>query len=140
MATKRIESQFTNATALATAVDLLKTPSTIADLDTAVFADLIAKLDHMAQVASKPSKKASGPTKSQVMNLNTARKVAEFIWACEDEMITSKTIVTTAGIPEVVTTQKATAVLGIAADNGWVVRKEIKSRVYWGKGDVNPTE
>lgn len=131
MATK---FDMTQLAALTVAADAL------ARIDTDEARAAFAVISHMAAQKAKPSKKASGPTKSQLVNLGLARDVAAFIWALPaDELVTSKTVVTTAGIPEIATTQKATAILGIAADNGWVTRREVKSRVYWAQGEVNPT-
>lgn len=122
---------YTNAQALAKAAELL---AQCGD------AELVAKLQHMAAQASKPSKKQDGPTKSQLINLALARKVAQFVWQCDDELVTSKLVVTTAGIPEASTTQKASYLLGLAGKQGWLERREVKSKVYWSKGEISPAE
>lgn len=130
MATRRVFA-YTNAQALSKAAELL---AQCGD------SELVEKLQHMAAQASKPSKKSDAPTKGQIINLALARKVAQFVWQCEDELVTSKLVVTTAGIPEIITTQKASYLLGLAGKQGWLQRHEVKSNVYWGKGEVNPAE
>ena len=130
MATRRVFA-YTNAQALTKAAELL---AQCGD------SELVEKLQHMAAQASKPTKKSDGPTKQQMMNLGLARKVAQFVWQSEDELVTSKVVVTTAGIPEASTTQKASYLLGLAGKQGWLERREVKSKVYWAKGEVDPTE
>lgn len=120
---------YTNATALSTVIELL------ADCGDQ---ELLEKLVHMLAVAEKPKSKSTTPSKTQIQNGNTAKALACWMWENEVDGLTSRQIVDTCGIPEIATTQKAVAILKIAMQNGWVVRREVKSKIYWAAGEVDP--
>lgn len=134
MGTQTIATAYTNATALAAAIDLAVA---------AEMPDLATKLGRMLEVTTKPKSKTNGTTKAQLQNISLARRVAAFVWdfvaeGDDDAAVTSMLVVSSAGIPEVTTTQKAVHLLKVAAGAGWVERREIKSRVYWFAGDIDP--
>ena len=123
------KSVYTNASAIAKSLELL------ADCGDK---DLLEKLVHMLSVAEKPKAKSTAPTKTQVQNMNLATQLAQFIWEKDVEGMESKDLIKACGIAEIGSTQKASHLLKKAAEQGWVVRKEIKSKVLWGKGEVDP--
>lgn len=120
---------YTNATAMTAALELL------ADCGDA---ELLAKLGRMAEIAAKPKAKSDTPSKAQRQNAILAESLAKFMWDTDATDVTSSDLVDTCGIAEIATTQKAIALLKIASQNGWVVRKEVKSKVLWGLGEVDP--
>lgn len=123
------KSVYTNASAIAKSLELL------ADCGDQ---DLLEKLVHMLTVAEKPKAKSTAPTKSQIQNMNLATQLAQFIWEKGIEGMESKDLIAQFGNAEVTSTQKAAHLLKKAAEQGWVVRQEVKSKVLWGMGTVDP--
>ena len=123
------KTAYTNVTAIAKSIELL------ADCGDK---DLLEKLVHMLTVAEKPAKKASGMTKAQIQNMNLATQLAQFIWEKGIEGMESKDLIKACGIAEITSTQKASHLLKKASEQGWVVRQEVKSKVLWGMGEVDP--
>lgn len=119
---------YTNATALAAAIDL----ANYADMP-----DLAAKLAHMLEQATKPSKRSDQPTKQQMRNKQLEIEIAQFVRA-QPEPLAAKTIAARMGNAEITSSQKAASLLKNAAKMGWVVRLEVKGDVLWGAGEVCP--
>lgn len=119
---------YTNATALATALDL----ATAAEMP-----ELAAKLAHMLEQATKPSKRSDTPTKQQMRNKQLELEIAQFVRA-QPEPLAAKTIAARMGSAEITSSQKAASLLKNAAKMGWVVRLEVKGDVLWGAGEVCP--
>ena len=84
----------------------------IANLDNAEVCEVLQK---MLDSISKPRK--ATVSKARVMNENLANKVAELIADDHATAITTKDVVAL-GIPEIMTTQKAAAVLRVAVERG----------------------
>ena len=123
------KTAYTNATAIAKSIELLAECG-----DT----ELLEKLTHMLGQATKPAKKTSGMTKAQIQNMNLATQLAQFIWEKGIEGMESKDLIKVCGIAEVTSTQKASHLLKKASEQGWVVRQEVKFKVLWGMGEVDP--
>jgi len=103
-------------------------------------ADLLAAqaiLVHMAAQKSKPRAKASGPTKAQMVNQGLARDVAILVWGAPDP-ISSVDVVKAMSDPQVGSSQKASYLLKVGAGKGWLARLEVKGKVLWTRGDVDP--
>lgn len=143
--------------ALRTALALVETVSdgdtaALAEFDAALLADTRAVLRHMVVQKGKPAQKPSGPSKNTLQNIGFAREVAIMVWdmapmtVTDSEgvsetvpaMVSSKDLVTRFGRQEVSSTQKMSAILKHAMENGWLVRVEQKSKVLWQRGEVDP--
>lgn len=119
---------YTNATALSAALELA---------NAAQMPELAAKLAHMLEQASKPSKRSDAPTKQQMRNKQLEIEIAQFVRA-QPEPLAAKTIAARMGSAEITSSQKAASLLKNAAKMGWVVRLEVKGDVLWGAGEVCP--
>ena len=119
---------YTNATALSAALELA---------NAAQMPDLAAKLAHMLEQASKPSKRSDQPTKQQMRNKQLELEIAKFVRA-QPEPLAAKDIAKRMGSAEITSSQKAASLLKNASKMGWVVRLEVKGDVLWGAGDVCP--
>lgn len=119
---------YTNATALSAALELA---------NAAQMPDLAAKLGHMLEQASKPSKRSDQPTKQQMRNKQLELEIAKFVRA-QPEPLAAKDIAKRMGNAEITSSQKAASLLKNAAKMGWVVRLEVKGDVLWGAGEVCP--
>lgn len=90
------------------------------------WAETVSVLNKMREQISKP--RAKTESKAHVMNKNLATKVAEK--ASVGATITTKDVVNF-GIPEILTTQKATAVLRVACEMGLVEKSVEKKKVFF---------
>ena len=108
------KNTLTNAQALTAATEL----ATNAGMD-----ELAAKLAHMAEMAAKPrkSKGEKTPTKAQLANFAMAKEAVAKMRE-HGEPVSSKWIME--NVRYVTSTQKVTAIMRIALDNGWVVKGE----------------
>lgn len=108
------KTTITNAQALTAAVEL----ATNAGME-----DLAAKLAHMAEIASKPRKGSDKktPTKNQIANMEMAKEAVEKMRGF-GEPVSSKWVME--NVRYVTSTQKATAIMGVAMAQGWVIKGE----------------
>ena len=107
---------------------------------------------HMLEQKSKPAKRSDAPSKNTLQNIAHARAVSRLIWDMADVTVTdedgtvtvcpaqvnSKTLVGMYGAQEVNSTQKMSAILKHAIDSEWVARVEVKGKVMWQRGEVDP--
>lgn len=91
--------------------------------------EAIAKMEkHLAQLA-KPKAKSDLPTKTQLLNRNLCGEVYEYLLA--NGRSTAKAVVEGMGSPNILTSQKATILLGMLVADGRAVRECEKGRAYW---------
>jgi hypothetical protein len=97
----------------------------------------VVVLERMLSQLCKPRKvQTKGKTKARLANEGTAVKV----WRYLVEEGDGKTSTEIAGALGLGTPQKASAVCGIAAELGYVVRVQVGKHVTWAVGDVVPAE
>lgn len=107
--------KITRKQALTTAIETL-IRANFDGWDIANYDETVDVLDKMLASLSKPRKAVV--SKARKMNENLARTV----WENAGETITSKEVVAL-GIPEILTTQKATAVLKVATELGYFAKE-----------------
>ena len=118
MATKNT-TKVTRSLALATASDFIRSNMDAFTAFCEQPSDVVAILEKMsAQIQASATRKASTPTKSQIVNRNLAARVLD---AMPDNMwVSSKWIAN--NVSEVMTTQKAIALTRILIEDGSVSR------------------
>lgn len=116
------EKTITNAEALADAIAIITTATPNHPIE-----EVIAKLQRMYDVATKPRKSNGEPSKETLMRQNFAREVVEKMRA-HGAPVSTKWLMTITGIT---TSQKATGVMTTAKKLGLVVSEKTKDGVMY---------
>lgn len=93
--------------------------------------EVLDKMRRHLEVISKPCKKSDSPTKTQLLNIQLADKVAAYLDSRSGEMVGSKEVMQNLGDPNVCSPQKATVLLNMLVNDGRATKHNIRGRIMF---------